>query len=126
MLRRWPRKCVLSKVKILTNNFGSEMRSEVFCVECQGSRPGAWPWVKMMIVSGFVVSLSYSVPGTWVGPVMKSIVVRIDVVVDALAEVRTICVVSGIGVDVLSGADANVLSVMATALEFIAVSALLE
>ena len=78
-----------------------------------------------MIVSGFVVSLSYSVdvlPGKWVGPVMKSIGPRLD----ALSDVKNICAVSGICVDALTGVDANALSVMTTALGFIAVSALLE
>ena len=64
-------------------------------------------------------------PGTWVA-LVKSIGVRIDAVVGTLAEVRNICVVSDIGVDVLTCADANVLLVMTTALRFIAVSALLE
>ena len=42
------------------------------------------------------------------------------------AEVINICVGSDIGVDLLTGVDANVLRVMMTALGFIAVSALLE
>ena len=74
------------------------------------------------IVSGFVVSLSYSVevlPGT--GPGTKSLGPRLDV----LADVNNIGVVSGIGVDVWTGVDANVLPVVMTVLGVIAVSALL-
>ena len=77
------------------------------------------------IVSGFVVSLSYCVevlPGTWVGSVMKSIGPRLDV----LTDVNNICVVSGIVVDVWTGVDVNVLSVMTTTVGLIAVSPLLE
>ena len=61
-----------------------------------------------MIASGFVVSLSYSVdvlPGTWAGPVVKSIGARVE----AVAGVINIRVFSGIGVDMSTGVDANVL-----------------
>ena len=57
--------------------------------------------------------------GTRAAEVMKSIGVRIE------AEVIHICAVSDIGVDLLTGVDANVLRDMMTALGFIVVLALL-
>ena len=80
--------------------------------------------VNIKIVSGFAVSLSSSVdamPDTWVELVMESI----GMVVDAFVKARSACVLSGICVDVLTGADANVPAFMLTALGLVTISALL-
>ena len=75
------------------------------------------------IASGFLVSASYSVvalASDWAKSVMESI---IEAVVETLAAVPIVCVVSGTVVDVLAGVDGkNVFSPNTPGLGFITVS----
>ena len=75
------------------------------------------------IASGFLVSASYSVvalASDWAKSVMESI---IEAVVETLAAVPIVCVVSGTVVDVLAGVDGkNVFSPNIPGLGFITVS----
>ena len=79
--------------------------------------------VGTMIASGFLVSASYSVvalASDWAKSVMESI---IEAVVETLAAVPIVCVVSGTVVDVLAGVDGkNVFSPNIPGLGFITVS----